>query len=340
MPEDNKVKIAVIASVGLGDGVILLILANNLARNNFDVFFYSNTISQLSEWLPNITVRPYPNKEIVEEELDEFDIVLADNKSIISNPNYPRSEFKRLREKYIYLSLGFTDPELINDHTQRLKERLSPEKFEQVKYLAKCAGEIRFQHGKRNLNMVENSVIFCKEKLKLNDVTSDTGLVPPQKLNLTKNKFNKRILLHPFSSAEKKNWKLKKFIKFAELIKKDGWEPVFLVAPYEQEKLQIENQHQFEAPLFPTISELAAYIYESHAIVCNNSGTMNLASALDLPSLSITYRGKNHRWRPGWKTGLVITPIIKLKIGEFRIWEQFITVGNIYKNFNKLIKNT
>ena len=57
---ENRSHIALVPSYGLGDGLLWLILAENLRRNGLRVTFYHDHINQLKDWLPNIEVKPFP----------------------------------------------------------------------------------------------------------------------------------------------------------------------------------------------------------------------------------------------------------------------------------------
>ena len=59
---DNP-KVALVARKGLGDGLINFVIAYNLSINNYDVTLYNNFMSELSEWLSGIPVKPWPLPE-------------------------------------------------------------------------------------------------------------------------------------------------------------------------------------------------------------------------------------------------------------------------------------
>lgn len=128
----------------------------------------------------------------------------------------------------------------------------------------------------------------------------ETGLLPPS--SLIKGKYKKRIILHPLSAASHKNWPRAKFLKVAHLLKDKGYEPVFMVAPPERSLFP-------ESPLFSSISDAAAFLYESEGLIGNDSALGHLASLFDLPTVTI---GRNPKelafWRPGWRKGRLVTP--------------------------------
>ena len=98
--------------------------------------------------------------------------------------------------------------------------------------------------------------------------------------------------------------------------------------------------NKFQLPNFPTLDDLASFIYESGFLIGNDSGTGHLASALEIPTLTIiqTTSKKGFRWRPGWTNGIVIKPFFKLKLKNKTYWQCFISTKKVLKAFNKFVK--
>ena len=332
-------KIAMVASVGVGDGAIYLIIAENLVRNGFKVSFYSNPISQLHAWLPQMTVKPYPALEKCDAEFADYDLVLADSISILGKPHFQAEQFAELSGKYVYLGVGKVEKELQADHSDRLRAKLPPGKFNKLANLCACAGEIRFQNNCRDTTMVKNAVAFCSNILKLKDCIPSSGFTPPVELELQKHRFDRRVLLHPFSSTPDKNWPLKKFFALAVKLKAKGWNPVFTMSPAEREKLFLPfSDGSFDAPVFADLSDFAAFIYESKALIGNDSGSVNLASSLGIPTVTISRKGGLHRWRPAWTDSEVVSPFMRIKLPGTarRIWKPFVSVSRVYGAFARL----
>lgn len=63
-------KVAVIANTGLGDALLMMIVANNFAKRGDAVTLYSNFLSHLAPLFPHVTVAPY-SKELLLEEFDK-----------------------------------------------------------------------------------------------------------------------------------------------------------------------------------------------------------------------------------------------------------------------------
>lgn len=329
MGESKKPEIAIVASVGLGDGTIMLILADNLVKHGFAVTMYSNPLYHLVDWLPKIKVKPYPRLEDCESEFAPYDLVFADSISILAKPHWTPDNFPSLARKYIYLGVGRVEQELRFDHTERIRSYMDQEMFAKCSPLAASAGEVRFQGGDHNITQVKSAVKFCRDVWKLTDVTPDTGLTPPDSLGLKPRRYNRRVAIHAFSSKEAKNWPLKKFIRVAEKLQANGYEPAFVGSRPERERFLQAEGDRFAAPEFASIAELAAFIYESGILLGNDSGVIHLASCLGVPSVVISSK-KNHRWRPDWCSCKVVLPYFKIKLGRRRIWKTFVTVNKVY----------
>jgi heptosyltransferase-3 len=156
---------------------------------------------------------------------------------------------------------------------------------------------------------------------------------------LIAHKFKKRIVIQPTSSDKMKNWSPKKFLKLAKILQKNGWEPLFCVAPGEYQEWQQIVKNKFSLQKFPDLAQLAAFIYESGYMIGNDSGVGHLASALGIPTLTIIKRiRKFYRWRPGWGIGRVICPLFKLPIYHDFFWQYLVSPKRVFREFNRLVK--
>lgn len=157
--------------------------------------------------------------------------------------------------------------------------------------------------------------------------STENGLRAPE--GLLHRRFKNRIAIHPTSNSKRKNWPKTKFHALAADLRKKGLDPVFTTAPHEAD--------EWEGPLFPTLEDLASFIYESRAFIGNDSGTGHLASYLEIPHLIIGADPLHFQlWQPGWRKGRIVTPppyLPKWKIIKNN-WKTFVTKRNIIKNFN------
>lgn len=181
--------------------------------------------------------------------------------------------------------------------------------------------------------MVENLCEICEKQLELPYSRRENGIQIPKRLRWRAHP--KRVLLHPMSADEKKNWPFQKFIKLGHLLQKEGFEPSFCVSPQERELWKTAVAIE-QLPLFPTVSDLAAWVYESGYLIGNDSGIGHLASLFHIPTLSLFAR-KSYSclWRPGWGPGAVVTPP-NLLIGsrlKQKYWKQMLSVGRVLKRF-------
>jgi len=274
----TRSRIAVVAARGLGDGLLSLILSNNLMRSGHLVTTYSTVLCQMNDWFPEHTIAPFDAIDF-----STVDHVIAADHSLVRK---------------------------VDEKTTILFER----DFDKSK------------------SMVENLVMAAR-KMSL-EATADTGLVVLPDLHHRKHK--RRIILHPMSTSDHKNWPAHRFRALAEKLSKEGFDPVICVGPDEKPLWP-------EAKTFSTISNLASFIYESGGLIGNDSGLGHLASLLNIPTLSIFARKSYSRlWRPDFSPGVVVTPKIPL-IGasmKQRYWKNFLTVSLVMKNFNRLIKKS
>lgn len=183
-----------------------------------------------------------------------------------------------------------------------------------------------------NCTMLEN-VVRASEKF-FGGFSRENGLLPPS--GLIYRKYPRRVAIHPTSALETKNWPREKFLKVAHVLQKEGFDPVFTVSP--QERGEWEN-----APLFSTLEELTSFLYESGALLGNDSGSGHLASYLQIPHLIVGPSEKHLRlWRPGWSQGECASPPSWLMEWKWprQHWKHFLFTGLVIKKFkNKVLRN-
>jgi ADP-heptose:LPS heptosyltransferase len=155
------------------------------------------------------------------------------------------------------------------------------------------------------------------------------GLQAPK--GLERGAHPRRIAIHPTSTDPAKNWLKHRFLKLRDRLKQEGWDPVFITAPHEAA--------EWGSPLFPTLADLAAFLYESKAFIGNDSGPGHLASNLGLPTLTMG-PNKPHLtlWRPGWSLSRICYPpswTAKTKLTRNK-WNYFLSISHILKEFKKL----
>jgi heptosyltransferase III len=337
--KDVKPKIAYLPARQLGDGLLMLIVANNLQKNGYSVTYYSKILASLDEWLPNITIKPPCELEDLDKLFVRYDLAMADS---ITFTEHPDSFCQKLSEKCVFYYLGGRGKrESMNFKGQKqLQGKITnKDKLAKILVLTK-ANTIALSKISKTLPFAETITLLCKNVLGFNNATKDIGLVMPETLQHRKHK--KRVVIHPTSGNNDKNWSAHKFIKLARKLRKKNWEPVFIVGPHEYKEWTNRIKKEFLLPQLPKIKELAAFIFESDFMIGNDSGIGHLASCLNIPTLTIlnSPHTKGYRWRPGWGYGLTINSPINFKLIKKRCWQWFISVKKVLTAFDKLVRNS
>ncbi len=172
--------------------------------------------------------------------------------------------------------------------------------------------------------MAENIAVCIADLLKLKQISKDNGLTVPE--NLIHRLHEKRILIHPTSSAVEKNWTKEKYLRLAKHLEKRGYNPLFAVHAEES-----AEWNRVPAMVFSHLDPLACFLYESRVLIGNDSLLGHLASNLDLPTVILANDAKRMRlWRPGWRPGAVLTPP---DWAPKRYWKHFISVRKVLRAF-------
>jgi hypothetical protein len=294
----RKEKCAVFSCLGLGDGLLALIVSNNLQRNGNEVVTFHPWLEGLSDWFPHLPLKKFPELEELKA-FDRFFIFYEKKPAMQAVLSYCLKYF--------------------------------PEKTHVLNPIATTNRDyLYWEEGKfdGNLCLADNLYAYCKNQLKLENVVKTNGIVI--RADISPRKFKDRIVIHPTSSKPEKNWPKEKFLAVAEGLKKLGKDPVFILTA--QERL---DWPEVKAPHFANISDMTAFVAESGAMIGNDSGIGHLASCLGLPTVTI---GRNRNtakfWRPGWSKGALIVPawwIPNLKMLRLRdkYWKRWITVERV-----------
>jgi hypothetical protein len=304
-----KKRCAVLSCLGLGDGLISLILSNNLHLNGWSVETFHPFLSSLQSWFPHLPIHAFPQKE----ELESYDKI------------------------FIFYEKSSWMQEII----QHLLHKC-PEKTCVLNPIATPNCDYPFwENGKfdGNLPFADNLYLFCKEILKLEKTTESNGITPPQEEHYQKHP--KQIVIHPTSSRPGKNWPQNKFLKLDQLLKSQGYAPLFILTQEEQKEWEDAS---INAPRFHSLTEIARIVYESGFMIGNDSGIGHLASCLGIPTLTIC-RNKltANFWRPAWAPGKVLFPpawIPNLKGLRLRDkhWKKWISVSKVLSSFRHLVR--
>lgn len=300
---------AVFCHNGLGDGIVSLVLPNNLQLNGWAVDTYQNTLVSMQNWFPQLPLFTYPEVEAVHQILSSYEWFFVFQND--SSPFVQRliEEGKRrfpdqVKVIYIYPSKHIVNEPYYSD------AQIDP-----------------------SLPVAENMRLFCERILHLPKITKMNGLIPPDTLEYRKHK--KRVAIHPTSSREGKNWPREKYVKLALHLRSQGYEPMFIAD-------SSWGEGRFESQMFPSLDLLAKFLYETGYLIGNDSGLGHLASALGIPTLTLSRRkALANLWAPSFHTNVVVTPASWIpNIRGFRLrdrhWKHFISVAKAYSGFKRL----
>lgn len=305
-----KQRCAVFSCLGLGDGLIALVLSNNLHLNGGEVTTFHPFLDSLQNWFSHLPVRRFPAIENMDAMLGQFDRFF-----II----YEKSPWMQAILKYC------------QTHYKDQTTILNPIATHRCDYPYWEQG--RFDG---NRAFVENLYTYCKDVLRFTVVTKSNGILIPE--GVQQRRFANRVVIHPCSSREGKNWPQKKFLELARQLKGMGYAPSLILTKEERQEWVLDG---LDAPLFANLPEMAAYVAESGSMIGNDSGIGHLASCLGVTTLTICRSAQASKfWRPAWAHGAVITPspwIPNMKGFRMRdkYWKQWISVRRVVKEFSQ-----
>lgn len=309
-------KAAIFSCKGLGDGLISIALANNLFLNSFIVDLFHINLDEIQEFLPNFNIKKYPSIDQIENVLSTYDKIFVsfDDSNIFVNELIKVGKKKYQNKLYV-----------LNPSSN--KKMGSQPFYQDAKFDPNCS-------------MVDNIDLFCRNILKLENVSKIINFSIPCDLQLKK--YHKRVIIHPSSAKDSKNYPIEKYMQIATELKSLNFDPVFVMHLNEKNIYENILKNNFILKTFDNLKELFSFVYESSFMIGNDSGIGHLASIIGLPTVSIF---RNHRiaklWHPGWGQNLSIYPsrfICNFSFYRLRDkkWKKFITVKKILKTFLSL----
>jgi heptosyltransferase III len=310
-------KAAVFCHNGLGDGVISLVLSNNLHLNGWHVDTYQNFIGSMQKWFPHLPVIPYPPVDEIEKILNDYDWFFIFHNDTFDFVQKLIAEGKRRFPDQVKIIYAYPSKRIVHEPYYH-DSMIDPDR-----------------------PITESLRIFCEEILLLDKSTRSNGFIPPAELTHRANP--NRVVIHPTSSRPGKNWTQEKYIDLAERLQEKNFTPAWLISPKERSDWAILKPFKWETPEFFTLDALASFIYESGYFIGNDSGLGHLASFLNIPTLTIARRRALAKlWGPSYASGRIVTPHPWIpNISGFRLrdrhWQKFIPTKKVLRAFVKLV---
>lgn len=302
---------AVFSCQGMGDGLISLVLSNNLHLNGAEATTFHPFLDALSPWFPDLPICKFPSLEELESVLEGFD------------------RFFIIFEKSPWMQAIL---QFCLKHHREKTTVLNPIATSRCDYPY-------WEEGRFNGNrsFVENIYAYSKDILKFAVVTKSNGIAVPK--GVSPRKFEKRIVIHPTSSRDGKNWSWEKYVELSDRLKKEGFALAMILTQEERAGWDLRG---VEVPIFIDLFEMAAYVAESGYMIGNDSGIGHLASCLGVPTLTVCRSAQASKfWRPAWARGSVVTPsswVPNLKGLRLRDkhWKKWVSVEKVIKSFKQL----
>ena len=302
---------AVLPALGIGDALLMMIASHQLKMEGYRVTTFHNALPELSSWFPGHDLRPLPPQEKLLDTLASFDMIL------VENDNSPKIK-QLLDASRNSLSIFYPT--------------YSPSKHAPLSPLDRIFD--------KDLPMAVNIAEAIASLIDLPTPSKENGLSPlPHLLHRAK---KEQVILHPTSRETTKNWKSSGFLAVARELKARGMFPLFCVGPNERADWKFVESQGFALADLPTLSALAALVYESGFVIGNDSLIGHLASNLEVPNVIIAGDEKRMRlWRPGWLKGQLVLPPPYLPNWKFlrlkeNHWQHFISPGKVLNCFDEL----
>lgn len=304
-------KVAVFTAKGLGDGLIMMLVANALKKEGFSVTVFNEHLPSFFSYFEGFSFKKVPEKPPFSDWIKEFDLFFI---------QYDHSPFSKE-----LLDLRKTNQRVISFYSNFAK--LQKSYVHPDDYILNR--DIPILHS-----LQKKMSSFLQKKVAKNiDIKNPLSL----------KKDPKKVLLHPFSTNPQKNWTLSKYFSLGDKLKKIGYEPIFILSPSERPFFLKKAPKGAFSPLLPHLSDLAALMQSSSYFIGNESGPAHLASLLGLSCCILSGSKITQHWQPGWKPAKIIQPSkwIPNWKSPFRLrenyWQKWISVKRVLQEFQKNI---
>jgi hypothetical protein len=323
--------VAIIASAGLGDGLIQMVIANNLLVNACRVTFFNDHIHELQTCFPSVRARPYPAYERLLDEVADADVVLYDAYSPYIQ-RMPADLDRWLETNAVSYSTAHAQPIHRSITASRLAVLSRPEHAGKARRLVRLNRSLRDRGPRLRRKPVSRQLADRVVRLlELDRKTYSNGFALAAG---DRGSSPLKVSIHPTSSNPAKSWLPERFLELADGLKRDGWNPVITVAPGERARWLELAGDRLAVPELPTTRHLADCLADSAAFVGNDSGGSHLASCMGLPTLMIYKRWRRDPpWRPGWAKPWIVCP----HRFSARDWQRHLAVERVRAAFDRMM---
>ncbi len=330
----EKTTVALISTDRLGDTLLQMVIANNLAVNNLAVTFFSDYGVELKNHIIPYSVSPFMNSRESVRNFAAYDVVLYDqSSSYIKQLDYELKQW--LDQNAIGFLMSSGHPQKTKLSASILRKQLQNNSTLTADSFLSFNNTIKQPSlSHRRASMVQQIKWFLTNKIKLPIVNTNTGLCIQRSRKIQN---DRRIIVHPTSTSSYKNWDAEKFVNLCMQLKQAKFQPVITVSPQERPLWQDLSSGEIEVPLFRNIVELAEFYLTCNWFIGTDSGNAHLASALGIPTFQIFKRWRNYpSWRAGWAENMVITAKFPNNFSKNN-WQRGLDVETVYNAFLKWI---
>lgn len=287
-------RIALLMAPRLGDTLLMMAMASNLAKHGRAVTVFGDYAHALRSWFPGVDIRPSLSESDAARALAGFDCAAQ-------------------------MHVGW--PYALHDHARS--------------YFYYDAHVVITGKGFVKVNQISD---FCRDQLGLALSTTDIGLCPPV---VGRHRLHRRrVAVHPSSSGIERCWAPRHFVELGLRLKRDGYEPFYILAPHERERWACLEEAGLQIQQAPSLADVAAFIHECGWFIGNESGVGHLASSVGVPTLTLTGRPTRTRaWRPGWSLSHIVYPAY-IPGGRWRdrFWRDWLWPGSVMAAFGRLAR--
>lgn len=323
--------VAIIASAGLGDGLIQMVIANNLLLNACRVTFFNDHIHELRTYFPSVRAKPYPAYDRLLDEVADADVVLYDAYSPFMQ-RIPADLDRWFETNAVGYSAAHAEPIHRSITAGRLAGLSRPEHAGETRRFVGLNRSLRDGGPRLNRKPVSRQLADRVVRLlELDRKTYSNGFTLAAGDHGSK---PLKVSIHPTSSNPAKSWLPERFLELADGLKRDGWNPVLTVAPGERARWLELAGDRLAVPELPTTRHLADCLADSVAFVGNDSGGSHLASCIGLPTLMIYKRWRRDPpWRPGWAQPRIVYPYRF----STKDWQRHLPVARVRAAFDRMM---